>query len=251
MLLALWQFHGLVRHTDAPLSTVIASFLFFPVTRQDGGVQPILLLGWTLEYEMFFYGCFALALLNRRNVGLGALAATFIAFVLVGRFIPSLITPLRFWSDPIIVEFLLGILLAHLYLRRVRVDFRAQGALLVIGFGLMIIMGPLQHLDRWIWGGLPAFVLVFGLALGPEWRVRALSVGGDASYSFYLSHPFTLNALAAFWTKAHLPPSGWGYVAVGMIVCVAVALGVYRFVEVPMLSILRRRFEPTRAEVSA
>ena len=251
MLVALWQFHGLLRHTDAPLSTVIASFLFFPVTRADGQIQPILILGWTLEYEMFFYGCFAVALLNRKSVGLSALVVAFVAFVTVGRFIPDLVTPLRFCSSPIIVEFLLGILLAHLYLRRVRVGFFAQGALLAIAFVLMAIMGHFQYLDRWIWGGLPAFVLVFGLTLGPQWKVQALAIGGDASYSFYLSHPFTLNAVAMLWTKTHLPLNGWVYVGVGMIVCLAVALGVYRFVELPMLGVLRRRFEPTWAEVSA
>ena len=34
-------------------------------------------------------------------------------------------------------------------------------------------MSHMTFLDRWIWGGLPAFVLAFGRICGPEWNVRA------------------------------------------------------------------------------
>jgi exopolysaccharide production protein ExoZ len=244
MLLALWQVPARIRHADAPLSTVIASFLFFPVTRAGGLVQPILGLGWTLEYEMFFYGCFALALLQRRSTGLAALAASFLCLVVVGRFLPDSMTSLKFWSNSMIVEFLLGIWLAHLYLSGLRLSLRVQFALLIASFGLMVITSHLPSLDRLIAGGIPALVLVFGMALGPEWNVRWLALGGDSSFSLYLSHPFTLNMLAIVWTKTHVPPNGPAYVVVGMMLCVAVALGVYRFVETPMLRLLRRQSQP-------
>ena len=41
---------------------VIASFLFIPAARPDGLVQPLYSLGWTLNYEMFFYALFAIAI---------------------------------------------------------------------------------------------------------------------------------------------------------------------------------------------
>jgi peptidoglycan/LPS O-acetylase OafA/YrhL len=49
----------------------------------------------------------------------------------------------------------------------------------------------------------------------------------------------------------HLPPNAWLYVGIGAAVCIVVALGVYWFVETPVLNFLRRRFEPRRAELSA
>ncbi len=51
MLLSMWQFNAMVHHTDAPLSTVVGSLLFYPVTRMDGRIKPILLLGWTLSMK--------------------------------------------------------------------------------------------------------------------------------------------------------------------------------------------------------
>jgi peptidoglycan/LPS O-acetylase OafA/YrhL len=251
MLLSIWQFNAMVHHTDAPLSTVVGSLLFYPVTRMDGRIKPILLLGWTLEYEMFFYACFTLALLYKKQVALGGLFAAFIILAVLHRFIPVGATALRFWSDPIILEFLLGIVLADLYLRQVRLSWIWQCGLIATAFALMSLLGHSPYLPAWIWGGLPAFVLVSALALGPEWSVRSLALGGDASYSFYLSHPFALNALALLWSRASLPPVGWLYIATGLVFCLLVALGVYRFVEMPLLALLRRRFEPQWAELSA
>ena len=37
------------------------SFLFYPYLRPDGLVSPVHALGWTLNYEMFFYVLFAVA----------------------------------------------------------------------------------------------------------------------------------------------------------------------------------------------
>src|SRR5262245_21275262 len=38
---------------------ILGSFLFFPVPRPDGSLLPVHFLGWTLDYEMFFYVVFA------------------------------------------------------------------------------------------------------------------------------------------------------------------------------------------------
>jgi peptidoglycan/LPS O-acetylase OafA/YrhL len=251
MLVALWKVPGHIRHADAPLLRVIASFLFYPVVRADGQNQPILATGWTLEFEMFFYICFAACLVWRKKIGLGALILAFILFSLVGRFIPQYYSALRFWTSPIIMEFLLGILLAHLYLMKARVSHTVQFLCIASGFALLSVGSHLQFLDRWIWAGLPAFVLAFGLACGPEWNIGLLTLGGNASYSLYLSHPFTLNILTLLWLRLHLPPSTWAYILTGMVMCFVVSLGVYRFIEMPLLGLLRRKFEPTRAVLPA
>src|SRR5207237_5929129 len=52
---------------------VLASYLFIPVTRPDGLVQPLYGLGWTLNYEMFFYVLFSLAVAWPRRRAVPAL----------------------------------------------------------------------------------------------------------------------------------------------------------------------------------
>ncbi len=251
MLAALALFHDHIVHTDLTPQTLAGSLLFFPVVRADGDVYPILAVGWTLEYEIFFYACFALALLAPRRIGLAALTAGFLALSLAWHFIDKTHVALKSYSDPIILEFLMGMLLAHLYLRGVTVNRWVQGGCVAVGFGLMALLGGCQQLDRWIWAGLPAFVVAFGLALGPQIKSRWPAMGGDASYSLYLSHPFVLSSLALVWAKARLPADGWSYVATGMVLCIAVSLIVYRLIEAPLLRALRRRFEPERAQAIA
>src|SRR5262245_45669982 len=45
-----------VLNNDAPsLGEIVKSYLFIPFARPNGQIHPVLLLGWTLNYEMFFY----------------------------------------------------------------------------------------------------------------------------------------------------------------------------------------------------
>ena len=50
-------------------ASLVASFLFWPYPRVDGFAFPVHLLGWTLNYEMFFYAVFAVAIVLPRRAG--------------------------------------------------------------------------------------------------------------------------------------------------------------------------------------
>ena len=48
------------------------SLVFVPFRKANGLVQPVLFVGWTLNYEMFFYLMFAAGLLNsQQKMGIG------------------------------------------------------------------------------------------------------------------------------------------------------------------------------------
>jgi peptidoglycan/LPS O-acetylase OafA/YrhL len=265
MLLAIGVAAGKIHHTDATLPRILASLLFFPTARADGLVMPVLAIGWTVNYEVFFYLLYALALTQAKRLGLGLLIAVFVVLAAVGYWLRPAAPALSFWTSPIILEFLLGMALAHLRLDRgLRVGRTGQ----ILGFGLalgvlvaanlILKMGPPPPgglpAVRWLWGAIPALFLAAPMIFGPEFQGRVgriLARGGDASYALYLSHPFTLNLLAALWTRLHLPAFGWLYVAVGAAACIAVAWGVHRWVETPLLDLLRRRFEPSRPVLPA
>ena len=246
MLVALVVVPDRILHGDLTPATMLGSLLFFPVVRADGDVYPILAVGWTLEYEIFFYVCFALALVVPRRIGLSLLLAGFVVLAAAWHFVDRSQVALKYFSDPIILEFLMGVLLAHLYLAGLRLNRWGQWGCVAAGFALMVILGRHQQLDRWILAGAPAFVVALGLVTGPEIKTRWPAVGGDASYALYLSHPFVLSSLALVWARTKLPADGWSFVAVGFVVCTGASLLVYRWLEVPLLRTLRRRFAPTR-----
>ena len=76
---------------------------------------PICPLGWTLDYEMFFYLCFAAALRWRRGPAISAVATALIALVLAGALVP-LPWPLAYWAQSITLDFAAGMLLARIRL---------------------------------------------------------------------------------------------------------------------------------------
>ncbi len=57
------------------LGHIVASYLFIPDARGAGEMRPVLALGWTLNYEMFFYALFSLALLAPARWGFAGLSA--------------------------------------------------------------------------------------------------------------------------------------------------------------------------------
>jgi exopolysaccharide production protein ExoZ len=193
---------------------------------------------------MFFYLAFAGALLSRR--GLPLLVAAFLALVAVGLAVPPSLFLLRFWSDPIILEFLIGIGLGTAYLRGVRLSVwiaiacAAAGILLALapriaGFGRF---SPLLLL------GFPAFLVCASLILSREPRRigpfgKLLRAGGDASYSLYLSHTFTVNAVVLLWRHERLGPA-WLAATAAASIAIAAAMIFYRYLEKPMIEALRR-----------
>ena len=117
----------LARTNAVDLAEFVKSLLFIPYLSPGlSGMRPIVGQGWTLNYEMMFYALFTLSLTLKRVWGLA-----FIFVVLTGSVGYRLmswpatpysdpITPLQFWTDPIILLFALGMLVGLLEQRAQR-----------------------------------------------------------------------------------------------------------------------------------
>jgi len=135
------------------------------LANQDG--SPVYSLGWTLEYEMFFYVCFSAALALPRHLAVFALAAALAILALAGQ-----IFHMPYWASYLastqILEFAAGMLAAELYLAGVRL--RAPVALALIGAGVVGVVLTMPTMDDWwaqrglVWGSLAAAILA-GAAL--------------------------------------------------------------------------------------
>ncbi len=238
---------------------IVASYLFFPWPHSNGQIEPLLSLGWTLNYEMLFYVLLSIALLFPRKLGLAGLALLFLVGVGLHFVIPDSWFALHYWTAPIILEFLLGIGLAHLYLSGFRLSLPANIFVLLIGIALLVYMGGTEPLGKdsrllWgdlriVWGGLPAIFLCAGVIFLEE-RLARLSVTkrlatlGDASYSLYLSHPFTVNVVAIVWQKVIRWDTPWLFIFVSCFTAIAVSVGIYFLFEKPVLRYLHKRFMP-------
>ncbi len=185
-----------------PLADLTQSLLFVPYfSARSGEIQPLLIAGWTLNFEMFFYAVFACGLLmaSRHRV-------FFVGILLCG------LVSLRIWTvpssaialtytSPLLLEFAVGCLIGIAYENKMLPRSAVAVFLIAVGFGVLLAAGSLSAtdiaFDRFVCWGLPAALIVAG-ALGVEpllrhWRLPALL--GDASYSIYLTHGIALAAL--------------------------------------------------------
>ena len=64
---------------------IAGSYLFIPVLRAADDLRPILGQGWTLDYEMFFYAAFTLAILWPRRFGVAFITIGFVVLAILGR----------------------------------------------------------------------------------------------------------------------------------------------------------------------
>ena len=68
---------------------ILASYLFIPSLRGGSEIRPVMALGWTLNFEMFFYLLFAGAMFLPLRRGMAALAVTLLGLALIGMACPT------------------------------------------------------------------------------------------------------------------------------------------------------------------
>ncbi|MDR3576833.1 MAG: acyltransferase, partial [Anaerolineaceae bacterium] len=105
---------GVVLHAKLSISKTIFAYLFIPTRDVDKLFMPLLGVGWTLNFEMFFYLLFAVALASRRNIFL-IVAPILLCFALASYFISPDGPAITFYANPIVLDFLWGMLIAYFY----------------------------------------------------------------------------------------------------------------------------------------
>jgi peptidoglycan/LPS O-acetylase OafA/YrhL len=234
-----------------------ASFLFLPYPRTNGELSPLNGVGWTLNYEMFFYAVFAIAVCLSRRGAVAAITFLFAVMVVVGFRFGPLPNPVAFWCDPLILEFVFGMLIAVVFRDGFRFPRWLARGVVLIGLAYFLLeehFAPLT--SRVLQYGFPSGLIIAGLILnagslrthGSGMFTRVFGFLGDASYSIYLVHPFVLTAprLLTFGLTGDgiTPPSQpWLYASIQFVAAAAAGVIVYVGVERPITRALRRAWK--------
>lgn len=244
MIAVIFALPGKVVHDDLDLPHLLATYFFVPWPNSTGAVQPLLSVGWTLNFEMLFYVLFAASMLLPVRAGMIALVSAFVALVTAGWVLP-LPEPLATWTKPIVFEFLFGIAIAALYMKGIRLSGALRLSLVAAGLILLIageVAGLRGDVGRWLLWGVPAALIAGGFILGPDFAAtrftQAIRLGGDASYSLYLSHLFSLRAIGLVWPMTGVT-NGWAFIVVAGAGSIIAAIAIYLLIERPMLRLLR------------
>lgn len=242
-------------HRSAP-PDFLASFLALP---QRG--EPLLVVGWTLTYELVFYAVFAIALRFERRYLPVVTAVWLVAVVLIGALGPHANPWVRVVGSWFNLEFVFGMVIGTLVLRKA---FVAPRALLVLAVVLIVAAcvataysgREFFEIAWWRpWAiGLPMALLVYAALalendglLAPKW----LRAQGDASYALYLWHVPVIGALGLALNRAHVhgTPARIAIVFGGYALAIAASFVAYRLIERPLLRLARRSFEADATQI--
>lgn len=233
---------------------LLQSLFFVPFYNPAShGLHPLYKLGWTLNYEMFFYFSFALlALLNARHRVM-TLTLIYVGLVIAGIALhPTGAIP-GFYTSYMPLAFVAGawLGLAQVEGRLQNVHWSVGALLIVLVLGGLVEGFTINHgglVEDWeaFAGMLVAAASLVALAVAFERalpRLRVLELLGDASYSIYLVHIFAVAGIAGVALRLMGPVSPW---AMGASIVAAIAGGLligvilYRVVEAPLTNRLRR-----------
>ena len=202
-------------------------------------------MGWTLTFEFLFYFVFSIAI-ARVIDPMRVVLPVFGGVALIALFRTDAWPAWTVLFDPIVLEFVFGVVIAKMTLAGIRLTPVFSLFLLFAGFSLLLSLEPATDNFRLlVWGFPAAMIVVASVSLErdlgrsvPRW----LSVLGDASYSIYLSHGFFVATLGA--SVIYLRWSG-PYVELAMIVVGAIGssligVALHRVVEKPMLAAFKR-----------
>lgn len=221
---------------------------------------PVLGVGWTLNYEIYFYLVFAAALLISPRWAPPISAVAILAVVAAGTLFPGNFL-LDYYAHSYVKYFAAGIALFYLYVYvpRLRTTLATIvcGGLVLVAYGSQFTF-PLWRED-WFGRGVEVFpVVVVAAALlaeksGAAITARPLILLGDASYCLYLVHPIVYK-IAQSRTRFQDWPSAEDHLAVAMAwvaASIVVAVLLHIFIERPILVWLRRRLASPSASALA
>lgn len=192
---------------------VVASLFFLP-----SHILPLVPVGWTLNYEMYFYFVFALFILFVRRKWLGyALAVWCVAALVLGSNPPTAALAESAWwgqtFSPFVFEFSAGALIGLIFLSSVRGFGIIASLIALVWFAVALV--ALQYyrpgdehdpMIRVMAYGPPSALLIYGvimLELQQDFKLPGFLIRfGDASYSIYLTHTLVMHFIGKFfWSR--------------------------------------------------
>jgi exopolysaccharide production protein ExoZ len=197
---------------------------------------------------MFFYGIFSCTLFLRRDVAVPVACGALISLIAVGKMAAPEFGPFQVWTDPIMLEFVFGMLIALLYRHNIALPWFARAALIAAGacaVWLFAVPGTVPTTGmRWLYWGVPAAAIFAGVTLGKPvnfgWLTSPLKIIGDSSYALYLFHSMVGAAVIIYWGTLSRYPL-YKTLAVAIVVAILLAITIYHLIERPAADTPRHR----------
>jgi exopolysaccharide production protein ExoZ len=229
---------------------ILASFLLLP-----DELLPLVQVGWTLIHEMYFYLVFFIILLLLPEKFLPASMLVWGAVIVI--FGSSAGNPTyNLIFHPLTIEFIAGCMLAWQYHKFAGLQTDGKWLVVIASAGMVAaILGYVYYAGqtgsspegwwRLLYYGIPATIIVFCITHAERngvilhgWLIQS----GNASYSIYLSHLFTINVVGRIWSLFAVDAIFDNIIAILITFILVIVAGFvsYWYVETPLLHLTRK-----------
>ncbi len=244
-----WSFYA-----DQP-RFLLSTLFFFPTFSNPVGPSlgmPPLEVGWSLNYEMYFYILLSISMLFTKLRWMSLfllLLVPVLVFPLMhpGYYLQNLSQSyhwpgyLQLMGHPVLLFFVAGLLLGFLFRRPIPIALPAWllRLMVLLSFGLFFLLytGKIKLFTPYLQTILVCAALMTTLLMAernealkfPQWLIFP----GTISYSLYLIHPIVLHATPKALRYLGFPYSlsGWWYFAVQLLLMLLLSWMIYRFIE--------------------
>ena len=213
-----------------------------------GNGSPVLIVAWSLQYEICFYALMGVFIVSR---SLGALISIALLINLGTCHLGACNFPRSFFANNLILLFGLGVLIAccgksAVQIKRpVLVATIAATAFMSLGVFEVVFGTETLPVDRRLVYGVLSGVAIFALVQAESSKQLRISnrwmpLLGDSSYSLYLIHYPLISALCKLLIYAGLAGTAGAIVAYPVILCVCVSasLAFHSLLESPLIRAL-------------
>lgn len=231
---------------DASIENFFRSLVLLPRLK-DGAFHPVVLQGWTLSYEVFFYCLLGVLMAVGLRWRLIGTCATLLVFVGIGQIVD--LGYVGALAAPIVLEFAAGVLIAFV---ASRLEFSRSVVVVALPLAIVGFVASQTLMVDWPrvlkWGVPAALLVIAAVGLEPSLRkhpVRVLVYFGDASYSIYLWHVWV--GVVTTGVLLRLPIPALLHPPVQAVVMLLTSCLLYSVIEKPLLALFRRRSGTVRA----
>lgn len=238
-----------VNHNPVDWGYIAKSFLFIPTYDSDGKFFPVLMVGWTLIFEMYFYLLFFFALCCKCTYW-----QTMILYCVVftlGGIVANLFADgdayAHVYGHYYLWFFFGGALLFGLYQQSVTQTRVFRWVILLCALaGLVLIYAHFKtpvyrYLSLLLFAGsCVVFALTAFANQGLMGKIaNKLGILGDASYSLYLYHSLAIMIISGLWKRGLMVPPVVESVA-SFLLQVALLVAVLTVISIPLYRLIER-----------
>lgn len=236
--------------------SAIDTLLIVPATDAQYLYSPFLPITWTLAFIWLSYLLYFITILCQVKRKIWLMAGCILGLSVLWHVILPTDLRVTFVLNPILLEFLLGMIIYQVSQQINRIPVFISFALLLTGLTWLTllvfynnpniawagnILSGILSLERFLYWGIPSSCLIAGCVFlekegrfTPLWNNRLGQILGDASYSIFLIHLFTFNLLYILYKKVGFLLPSDVIIFLQVLVGLGIGLVFFRWVEKPL-----------------